>query len=227
MRNSLEIIESYKSFYNGQENYYHNFMHAKWEVIKCLSIMDFLKIRSGRLRMIISHAMSGHDAGHSNGVHLDDMDNVQKAIEIFDRAALLGIHTQEHKMARTIILATAAPYAKYDTLEEILCNSDVDEEHLEDLQILIEIARDADHMGIIGIQDESKRKQALVGLFREHLKSKSKETLLSFYEQGTNAFFDSLYFNTSYGKKWAKQNLEESKRWQLAYSPVAIELASK
>ncbi|MCI5051391.1 MAG: hypothetical protein MRY57_03710 [Candidatus Pacebacteria bacterium] len=226
MKNYLEIAESYKPYYDGQEKYYHNFLHAIWTVIKGLDVMKSFGL-SERLKVIYAHAMSLHDAGHSNGEFEHDIDNVKKALIIFERYCKLPKESVDWKMARTIILATAAPYEKYQSLEEIVYYSGVPEEEFTNLQLLIEIARDVDHIGIIGIQNKDKRNQALVGLMRELLKRHSKKNLTGFIEQGTKHFFDGIHFYTDYMKEWAEENLEEAKKWQLDFSKEAIELASK
>ena len=220
------IFSIYEHLYTGQEEYYHNFNHARWTVIRGCEVLDSIGA-SKKMKRIYSHAMSAHDGGHSNGIFEDDKDNVKKALEGFDIYCPFHKNSNSFKMAKTIILATTVPYSNFPTVEEMTYYSDVEEEYLLDLQILIEVARDVDHLGIIGIRDELLRERALIGLMKELLQKTPKEVLLKSVEKVTHDFFNSINFYTDYAKDWATNNLACMREWQLGFSQKAVELASK
>lgn len=211
-----QILNKYRSSYRGQENYYHNFEHARWVVEKGLEILKRSDFPQDLLPVYV-HGMACHDAGHRCGLQVNDSENVKISLDIFSKIPnhLSDTHLQ---FARNIIQATCIPYEK--TSYELACGFGYAQE-------LIEHARDIDHLGIIGIEKESQRERALIGLFREFSQKTSQENLLRDYRAGTEKFFEEIHFYTNYGKRWAEKNLKRMKDWQLSFSKQAIYEACK
>jgi hypothetical protein len=121
-------------------------------------------------------------------------------------------------MSRAIIEGTRFPYTEND-----LTNWSFD----SNIGFLVKIARDADVLGIIGIENDREREQALIGFARELLRKHSPKELLATHIQNTNIFFDSLHLYTIWAQHWADENLENMRQWQLGFMPRAIEIASQ
>ncbi len=150
--------------------------------------------------------MSCHDAGHCNGLQRDDRHNVDIALVLFNSRSIPKLTLSQAHACRAIIDSTCTPYLSIEAILE--------KYHFvgnKDLEYLIKVARDVDHMGIIGIKDEALRERALVGLMREYLQKTPKDVLLNNIEQGTRDFFSSINFYTNYAKDWASDNLEDMK----------------
>ncbi len=218
-----QIALQYQQYYVGQENYYHNFNHALWVVDKGLEILDSSNLPD-YLKLIYVHAMACHDAGHLNGLQKSDRENVDKALKIFSRHSKedIGLNLPKVAIAGLIIDSTCVPYKSADRL---MAEYNIKNRHVKSL---IDLARDVDHLGIIGIEDANQRMRALVGFMRENLRSTSKENLLNSYESHTRKFFQSLpnFFSTTYAKEWAHSNLSRMEEWQLEMTPEAIKIAS-
>ena len=217
-----KIIENYREHYTGQEPYYHNFEHALWVTKKGLEI---IKIDGGvpeELQRIYTHAMSCHDAGHLCGQQSTDRENVDKALLIFKEKEVKLSHDSK-KMASGIIDATCVPYV--DT-KQLVQKWFITRDEEEAFAYLVDVARDADHMGIIGITDIQQREQALVGIMREALVGREKGEVLKRWLSVTHTFFDSISFRTSFAKEWSEENLEGLRKWHLDFSEEAILIAS-
>jgi hypothetical protein len=211
------ILLQYKIYYKGQENYYHNFEHATWVVKKGLEILEKDNCEKSVKEAYI-HAMACHDAGHLNGLQKNDRENVDRALFIYKKHQT-NQNEEERKLSSFIIDATCFPYIPIDKLKTSL--------NILGMWQVVKVARDVDRMGIIGREDKGKREKELTGLMREFLQTKTKKDLLSSYQKTANIFFDNLSFYTPYAKEWADKNLEKMKRWQIQFTPEAIERASR
>ena len=228
------ILKQFEPYYEGQDKYYHNFKHATWTVEKGIEILDKTNIESP-IRKAYVYAMACHDAGHRNGFQVNDAYNVTIALSIFRR------HTKqltiiERAMSLFIIASTCTPYQPIGDLIRGIKNGDyiytdgvpyvnTAGVNMFELWEAAEIARDVDQLGIIGIEDDSQREIALIGFMREILRTRTKQDVLSSYKKLTNDSFDYLKcsVSTPYAKQWVKENLEELRRWQLDFTPKALE----
>lgn len=208
---STSILKIYEPFYQGQESYYHNFDHVKWVVEKGFKILKETDVPKYLIDVFI-HGMSCHDAGHKCGFQLDDQENVDISLSIFNQVPTT-LSFIETELAKKLIQSTCVPY-KLTALE--IAEGDVFFEEI------IKVARDVDHLGIIGIEKESKRERALIGLFREFARKFSRDYLLKNYKPATEQFFDKIDFQTDYAKKWSRNNLKKMKDWQINFSEKAI-----
>lgn len=215
----LNIVKLYEPYYKAQAKYYHNFNHAYFTVDKGLDILSMLSAPE-YLMVVFAHAMGSHDAGHLCGFQKSDADNVAISLGIYNNVNCLDKHPLYKEMGGLIIEGTEYPHTK--TPEEIASKY---AGNRNDLILAIQVARDIDHLGIIGIENEKQREVALVGLIREFSRNTTKEDFLKNYERVTNKFFDSLQFYTKHAQVWAAQNLEKMRTWQLGYTPEAIENA--
>lgn len=215
-------IEKYAVFYMGRENFYHNLNHAIFVAKMGLRIIeeDYPGIPSF-WKDIYQGAALCHDAGHGCGGVTDDK-NIEVARQIF-----LSINSAEVVQRGGVLLIEATRFPTQKTIEEIL-----DEEKLlagilaERVTLLMKVIRDADQLGIIGIDDPFERFKALTGLMRENLKTCTPEQLVAGALDKTVKFFSDLSWNTVYGSAWAKEHLEERKRWQLEKVIDAIKCAA-
>ena len=210
----MNIIEQYEPYYADREPYYHNFEHVKRVRVIAIEILKSSGKYTTRRESILCHGVGGHDGGHKNGLQGDDWENINIALKLFD-AHESGQTPKEKLMSRKIMECTRFPY------EEIPSGLS------DELVFLVHVARDADLLGIIGIENERQREQALIGFVRELLQKNSPESLLANHTQNTNAFYDSVSFYTKWAQDWAKENLEAMREWQLGFMPRAIEIASQ
>jgi len=219
MMNTQQILDQYKPFYRGQENYYHNFNHATWVVEKGLEILENFDVQLC-VKEAYVHAMACHDAGHLNGLQKNDRENVDIALSIYKNHGTRQT-TMERTSSYLIIDSTCVPYLSLETLRGQTILS------IKDMWIAIKVARDVDHLGIIGIADDKQREIALTGFMRELLRKNSKEDILNSYKDLTNDFFEKLRFSfyTEHAKEWAGKNLDDMRKWQLDFTPKALELA--
>lgn len=218
-RDLLNIVRLYEPYYKAQAKYYHNFNHAYFTVDKGLDILSMLGAPE-YLRVVFAHAMGSHDAHHLCGLQKTDKENIVRSLEVYNNMNCLDKHPLYKDMGSLIIRSTEVPYA--ETPETIALRY---KGIFNDMILAIQVARDIDHLGIIGIENEKQREVALIGLMREYSRNISKKDILANYELETNKFFDSIHFYTQPAKDWAAQNLEKMRAWQLNYTREAIELA--
>ncbi len=215
----LSIARLYEPYYKNQNRFYHNFKHGLFTVDKGIDMLVALHAHED-LMVVYAHAMGSHDAGHLCGLQKSDADNVVIALGIYNNVNCLDKHLLYKEMGAFIIKGTEVPYVK--TPEEIALEY---AGNRDDLILAIKVARDVDHLGIIGIEDQIQREVALTGLMREFSRNTTKEQILANYESATNKFFDSIHFYTQPAKDWAKENLAKMHQWQLDYTSEAIENA--
>ncbi len=215
----LGIARLYEPYYKTQNKFYHNFKHGFFTVDKGIDMLMELGAPE-YLMVVFAHAMGSHDAGHLCGFQKSDADNVAISLGIYNNVNCLDKHPLYKEMGGLIIQGTEVPYTK--TPEELASQYTGNK---KDLILAIQVARDIDHLGIIGIEDQTQREVALTGLMREFSRNTTKEQILANYESATNKFFDSIHFYTQPAKDWAVKNLTKMREWQLGYTPEAIENA--
>jgi hypothetical protein len=215
----LNIARLYEPYYKTQEKFYHNFLHALFVVDNGVDILTELDAPE-YVKVVFAHAMGAHDAHHLCGKQKSDTENIICALKVFNNINYLDKHPLYKKMGSLIIAGTQVPYV--ETPETI---ASWYKGNQDDLILAIQAARDVDHLGIIGIEDQTQREVALTGLMREFSRNTTKEQILASYESATNNFFDSIHFYTQPAKDWARENLTKMRKWQLDYTPEAIENA--
>lgn len=215
----LNIVSIFEPYYKAQAPYYHNFKHAQFVVDKGIDMLMQLGATEDTM-VAFAYAMGCHDAGHLCGEQKSDSENVQRALSIFENLHCLDNHPLHKEMARLIIRSTEVPYTETPEVIALRHTGNFD-----NMIMTIQVARDVDHLGIIGIEKEKQREVALIGLMREFSRNTTKKDILANYELATNKFFDSIHFYTEPAKVWAKENLQNMRAWQLGYTPEAIELA--
>lgn len=216
-----DILRESQPYYKGRERYYHNFDHITHVMNMGQNILNSLNIDEPSSREAFNYAIGFHDAGHLNGKQEYDRENIDRALDLFNKHKT----NQEPKnkfLSSLIINSTCVPLIALNEIENL--------HRMKNAKNLIMAARDADHLGIMGIENDQKREEALVGLTREFLQNYPVEKVQEMYENLTNEFFDGVYFYTKYVKKWANKgtkngNLEKRRRWQIEFTPKAIERA--
>jgi hypothetical protein len=219
MKSTQEILDFYKPLYKEQETYYHDFFHAENVVKTGIEILT-QQGTSDESKLIFTYAMAAHDAGHLVGLQRNDSYNVAIALKFFFEKGN-DLSQKQNTICRAIIDSTTTPYldikyvlGKYNFLKK------------PQVKNLIEVARDVDNLGIIGLEEKSQREMALVGLMKEYLVKIPKVILIATAKERTDEFFDKIQFHTAYAKNWASINLETRRQEQLDFSYKAIELAS-
>lgn len=208
------IAEQYRIYYTNRSLYYHNFEHALFTVKLGLDILNSLDVDSS-LKEVFVHAMACHDAGHLNGWQTTDKENIKIALNIFDTH---NKHSTKliKSWSRLIIEATEFPHKKINKIipPHLITNSN--------LKLLIQVARDSDTLGIIGIKDTKSREKALRGFMKEASLLQEEKKFNSNFKVQSSCFLKEIKFQTKYAQKWADKNLEKMKRWQMNFIDKAI-----
>ncbi len=221
-----DIIELCSQYYRNRDEFYHNLKHIVFTIEKGLEILKSMKVLT-RLQRVYVYAMAFHDARHSCGKEINDQINIKEALRAFreSKKDKIKLTLLETRMIECIIRSTAVPHA---IIETFCARHHFGKDSRADLEMLVDVARDVDTIGIIGIEDQEKREQAMVGLLRENLRNTSRETLEENYHTAVFIFFNQLQFKTSFLQKWAtSQLLEERKQWQLTFFSKIIDQVHK
>lgn len=134
--NEIKEIEEYFKKNQNESVFYHDWQHVKSVASRAIEIARSFQNISDEDLKLLEIASYFHDIGYDVS-NLDDQQNIDKAIELFERFDKIDLSDEESRLIKRLIQATKYPHDGYSNrLCQIIQDADLTQSWSDDQDVI-------------------------------------------------------------------------------------------